>query len=137
MGGHDMPVQSFEDLEVWKLSRELTNQIYEIAKAGLFSKDFGLIDQVRRAATSIMSNIAEGFERGGNKEFIQFLYIAKGSCGEVRSQLYIALDQKYISDEKHMNLLGLSKRISVKLSNFISVVKKSRYKGNKYKKQQM
>jgi four helix bundle protein len=137
MGGHDMPLQSFEDLEVWKLSRELTNQIYEITKAGLFSKDFGLIDQVRRAATSIMSNIAEGFERGGNKEFIQFLYIAKGSCGEVRSQLYIALDQKYISDEKHMNLLGLSKRISVKLSNFISVVKKSRYKGNKYKKQQM
>ena len=129
-----MKVSNFEDLEVWRLSRALTNRIYERTKGGIFSKDFGLVDQMRRASSSIMSNIAEGFERGGNKEFIQFLYIAKGSCGEVRSQLYIALDQKYISDHMHMDLSKLSKMISVKINNLIGVIKKSEFKGDKYKK---
>ena len=128
-----MRVQNFEDLEVWKLSRELTSRIYTVTRDGLFSRDFGLIDQIRRASTSVMSNIAEGFERGGNKEFIQMLYIAKGSCGEVRSQLYIALDQKYLSREQHITLLELSRTISIKLSNFISVLRNSAYKGEKYK----
>ena len=132
-----MKVKSFEDLEVWKLSRELTNRIYEITKEELFAKDFGLMNQIRRASVSVMSNIAEGFERGGNKEFIQMLYIAKGSCGEVRSQLCIALDQHYISDEKHFDLSGLSKTISVKLSNFINALRKSQYKGEKYRKEQL
>ena len=91
-----MAVKYFEDLEVWILSRELTNKIYNVSSDGRFAKDFGLRDQIRRATVSIMSNIAEGYEGGGNKEFIQFLSIAKASCGEVRSQLYVATDQNYV-----------------------------------------
>lgn len=88
-----LAIKYFEDLEVWKEARRLTNRIYRMTQDAKFSKDFGLRDQIQRAVVSIMSNIAEGFERGGNQEFIQFLYIAKGSCGEVRSQLYVALDR--------------------------------------------
>ncbi len=94
-----MAVKYFEDLEVWKEARRLTQQVYQATEDTRFSKDFGLRDQIRRASVSVMSNIAEGFERGGNQEFMQFLYIAKGSCGEVRSQLYMALDQGYVSKE--------------------------------------
>jgi four helix bundle protein len=83
-----MQIKTFEDLEIWKEARCLTQDIYNISKAPKFSRDFALRDQMQRAAVSIMSNIAEGFERGGNQEFVQFLYIAKGSCGELRSQLY-------------------------------------------------
>ena len=84
-----MAVQTFEDLEVWKEARRLTQEIYRLARTANFSKDFSLTDQMQRAAISMMSNIAEGFERGGNQEFSQFLYIAKGSCGELRAQLYL------------------------------------------------
>jgi four helix bundle protein len=91
-----MTIKYFEDLEVWKEARRLTREIYRLTQDGKFSRDFGLREQIRRAAVSVMSNIAEGFERGGNQEFIQFLYVAKGSCGEVRSQLYVALDQAYV-----------------------------------------
>jgi len=92
-----MKIKTFEDIESWKKARALTNEIYKITGAGTFARDFGLKDQIRRASVSILSNIAEGFERGGDKEFSQFLAIAKGSCGEVRAQLYIALDQKFTS----------------------------------------
>ena len=88
-----MQVKNFEDLEIWKDARALTRAIYQLTSDSKFSKDLGLRDQIRRASVSIMSNIAEGFERGGNQEFIQFLYVAKASCGEVRSQLYVAMDQ--------------------------------------------
>lgn len=90
-------VNSFEELDVWSKARELTASIYNRTYKGAFSKDFGLRDQIRRAAVSTLSNIAEGFERGGAKEFTRFLVMAKGSCGEVRAQLYVALDQKYIT----------------------------------------
>lgn len=93
--------QRFEDIVVWQKSRELTREIYRISKQGPFSKDFGLQDQIRRASMSIMSNIAEGFERSGSGEFMQFLAIAKGSTGEVKSQLYVAIDQEYL-DKKHL-----------------------------------
>ena len=92
-----MQVRTFEDLEIWKDARALTWEIYQLTRDSKFSNDFALRDQIRRAAVSIMSNIAEGFERGGNQEFIQFLYVAKASCGEVRSQLYVTLDQSYIA----------------------------------------
>lgn len=130
-----MSVKKFEDLEVWKHARQLTNEIYEVTGDGSFSKDYGLIDQIRRASVSIMSNIAEGFERDGNKEFIQFLYIAKGSCGEVRSQLYLAFDQGYIVEETHKGLNELSRIIAIKITNFIKVLKTSNFKGIKFKKE--
>src|SRR5688572_28227485 len=78
-----MKIKKFEDLESWKKSRKLTNTVYEATAAGTFTRDFALKDQIRRASISILSNIAEGFERGGDKEFLQFLAVAKGSCGEV------------------------------------------------------
>lgn len=85
--------ESFEELHIYQRARELTNSIYALTRSEIFARDRGLVDQIRRAAVSIMSNIAEGFERGATTEFIQFLYIAKGSCGEVRAQLRIAKDQ--------------------------------------------
>ncbi len=93
-------IERFEDLEVWKLAFENANIIYDLTSKGSFSKDYPLRDQVRRCAISVFSNIAEGFERDGNKEFINFLSIAKGSCGEARSQLLFAHRRNYISDEE-------------------------------------
>jgi four helix bundle protein len=129
-----MSVKQFEDLEVWKDARRLTQRIYHITQAERFSKDFALRDQIRRATISIMSNIAEGFERGGNQEFCQFLYVAKGSCGEVRSQLYIALDQNYISRNEVEQLTNSYQRLSSMISNFITYLKNSGMKGEKFKK---
>jgi len=123
----------FEDLEVWKLSRILTNRIYEASKDGLFSKDYDLKGQIRRAAVSVMFNIAEGYERGGNQEFIQFLSIAKASCGEVRSQLYLAKDQQYVAGEECDRLIDAFKKLSIMLNNFMQSLKGSPYKGPKYK----
>jgi four helix bundle protein len=95
-----MKVQRFEDLICWQKARTLTNAVYELTRLPVFSKDFELVRQIRGAATSSMSNVAEGFERWTRKEFIRFLDIAKGSAGEVRSQLYVALDQHYITGEQ-------------------------------------
>lgn len=131
-----MAAKYFEDLEVWILSRELTNKIYNASNDGKFAKDFGLRDQIRRASVSIMSNIAEGYERGGNQEFIQFLSIAKASCGEVRSQLYAAMDQNYINKKECVQLIDVFKKLSIMISNFIEYLKGCRYKGTKYKKPQ-
>jgi four helix bundle protein len=128
-----MPTKYFEDLEIWKSARELTNKIYGITTDGAFSKDYGLRDQIRRAAVSVMSNIAEGYERGGNQELIQFLSIAKGSSGEVRSQLYIAMDQGYVDKKKGELLIDAFKRLSIMLNNFMEYLKGSPYKGAKYK----
>lgn len=129
-----MPVRYFEDLDVWKEARRLTNEVYTVTQDARFAKDFGLRDQIQRAAVSIMSNIAEGFERGGNQEFIQFLYIAKGSCGEVRAQLYVALDQGYITQERFVQMFNSFKRLSGMISNLIDYLKGSRMRGEKYKK---
>lgn len=131
-----MPVKYFEDLEVWKEAIALTNRIYKITADPKFSKDFGLRDQIRRASVSVMSNIAEGFERGGNPELIQFLYIAKGSCGEVRAQLYVAKDQDYVGEETFDELFKSSKRLSVMISNLIEYLKGSGVQGAKFKKSQ-
>lgn len=89
-------VQRFEDLLAWQKARVLTASIYEVTRAGAFATDYGLARQIQRAAVSVMSNVADGFERGRRAEFAQFLSIAKSSCGEVRSQLYVALDAGYI-----------------------------------------
>ncbi len=127
--------KSFEEMEMWKKSRELVKFIYAITKNKEFCRDFSLADQIRRAAVSVMSNIAEGFERGSNAEFIQFLYIAKGSCGEVRTQLYAALDQAYISSAGFQSGKALCVDISGQISGLIHYLKGSRLKGEKFKKE--
>ena len=129
-----MAVKVFEDLEVWKEARRLTQRIYQLTKNENFLKDFPLRDQIRRAAVSIMSNIAEGFERGGNQEFVQFLYVAKASCGEVRSQVYVALDQSYVASIEVDELTHSFKRLSSMISNFITYLRKSGMKAEKFRK---
>lgn len=91
------PLKKFEDIEAWQKARELTRVVYALSGSGTFARGFGLRDQIRRDAVSVMSNIAGGFERSGSAEFSKFLAIAKGSAGEVEAQIYVAFDQKYIS----------------------------------------
>lgn len=100
---------------------------------GAFAKDFGLKDQIRRAAVSVLSNIAEGYERGGTKEFVQFLSVAKGSAGEVRSQLYVALDQSYIDQKEFDELLAQVKQISKMITGLMNYLQKAGLRGIKYK----
>jgi four helix bundle protein len=128
-----MRITNFEDLDVWKKSRKLVNEIYLLTKKQRFSKDFGLVDQIRRSALSVMSNIAEGFERGSNTEFIRFLYIAKASCGETRSHLFIAFDQGYLSEEELENAKSFPKSVSGMIGGFISYLRGSKMKGEKFK----
>jgi len=127
-----MQVKNFEDLEIWRDARRLTKEICDLTVRSKFVKDFALSAQIRSAAISIMSNIAEGFERAGNQEFIQFLYVAKGSCGEVRSQLYAAIDQGYISINESEGLLNSFKRLSSMIGGLINYLKSSGMKGAKY-----
>jgi four helix bundle protein len=123
--------ESFEELHIYQRSRELVNAIYEATRDEGFKRDFALVDQIRRAAVSILSNIAEGFERGSKTEFIQFLFIAKGSCGEVRAQLSIARDQQYIGESVYERLHNLCRQISGMISNFIAHLQKTDYQGEK------
>lgn len=109
----------FEDLEVWQRAKDLTNLIYKNSADGTFARDLGLRDQMRRAAVSIMSNIAEGFESQTQVMFIKYLSHAKGSAGELRAQLYIAKDQKYISEEDFSEMLSLAEICSKQLARFI------------------
>jgi four helix bundle protein len=109
----------FEELDVWQRARELTNLIYKHSSDGEFARDFGLRDQMRRAAVSIMSNIAEGFESQTQSVFIQYLARAKGSAGEVRAQLYIGKDQGYITEDQFNTLLSLAEICSKQLARFI------------------
>jgi four helix bundle protein len=108
--------EGFEDLGIWKEGMRLSISVYTAMKD---CKDFGLKDQMQRASVSIPSNIAEGYERQTNKEFIQFLFIAKGSCGELRSQLYLAKELEYIFQEDCVQLIAQSKRLSAMIYNFI------------------
>jgi len=126
-----MKIHRFEDIEGWKKARELTRQIYEVSGAGLFSRDFGLRDQIRRASVSIMSNIAEGFERDGNKEFAQFLSIAKGSSGEVKSQFYVALDAGFIDQTQFTNLYRQADETGKLIAGFRRYLQQSELRGRK------
>jgi len=109
-------IEKFEDLEVWRKSVRLSIQIYQELKG---CKDYGLRDQIQRSAVSVPSNIAEGYERNTNKEYIQFLHIAKGSCGELRTQLYIAGELGINSKERTKELIGVTKEISAMLYKLI------------------
>jgi len=128
-----MGIRNFEDLDVWKKSRELVNDVYSLTKKQRFSKDFGLVDQIRRSAVSVMSNIAEGFERGSNAEFIRFLYIAKASCGEVRSHLFIAFDQGYLTKDELDKTMSFANAVSAMIGGFIGYLRSSKMKGVKFK----
>src|ERR1043165_3427110 len=127
-----MKIESFEEIASWQKARELTKLIYQHSKRGEFARDFGLRDQIRRASIPIMSNIAEGFERGGDKEFVQFLSTAKGSCGGVRSQLYVAFDQEYLTKADFDSLRQMTVSISRLISGFMNYLQRSDLRGNKY-----
>ena len=109
-------VERFEDLIAWQKARVLTKMIYAMTKRGEFARDFGLSNQIQRAAVSVMSNIAEGFERSGRAEFNQFLAVAKASCAEVRSQLYVALDIGYLTESEFQALKVKAEEVSRILS---------------------
>jgi four helix bundle protein len=125
--------QSFEEIEAWQKARELTRKIYTATNRGSFAKDFGLRDQIRRASVSVMSNIAEGYERSGTGEFNHFLAIAKGSAGEVRSQLYIAADQSYIDQETFRHLINLATETARMIAGLMNYLRATQLKGTKYK----
>jgi four helix bundle protein len=114
----------FEDIEAWKRAKELVVEVYRVTERGIpFRKDMPLKDQIRRAATSVMSNIAEGFSRQTDKEFVHFLYMSLGSAAEVQSQLYIALDLRYIAESDFTNLSGKAQEISRLIHGFIKYLK--------------
>ncbi|MCK5401023.1 MAG: four helix bundle protein [Flavobacteriaceae bacterium] len=126
-------IKQFEDLDIWKLARILCNDIYKLAIKTDLRKDYRLYNQIDGSSGSVMDNIAEGFERNGNKEFIQFLSIAKASCGETRSQLYRVYDRSYASKKEFELLQNQTLEISRKIGAFINYLSKSDFKGSKYK----
>lgn len=127
-------VRQFEDLEIFQNARSLNKKIYLITENGDFHKDSRFVQQIHAASGSIMDNIAEGFERDGNKEFVNFLYIAKGSCGEVRSQIIRASDIGFIDNETAKELYNECLCLSKQIAHFINSLKKSNISGQKYLK---
>lgn len=119
-------IRSFQDLIAWQKARVLTAKIYRVTSQGSFAKDFGLKDQIRRAAVSVMSNIAEGFERGRPSEFHQFLSIAKGSCAELRSQLFVALDVGYLPQAEFEALLDAAVEVARIVGGLRAAVQRKR-----------
>lgn len=120
------PVNRFEDLIAWQKARLLARDIYVTTQTGRFAKDFGLSGQIQRAASSVMFNIAEGFDRGSRAEFHQFLSIAKGSCAEVRAQLYLALDVGYLTDEEFSKLQASAEEVARLVAGLRTAVQKQR-----------
>src|SRR5688500_18432340 len=125
-------IKRFEDIEAWTLARELSNAIYLVTLTGSFERDFKLRDQINGSSGSVMDNIAEGFERDGTKEFRQMLSIAKGSAGEVRSQLYRALDRNHITKEQFDELFSKAEVVSKKVSKFMEYLNRTEFKGTKF-----
>jgi len=125
-------IERFEDIVAWQKARVLTKEIYACTKVGGFAKDYGLKDQIQRASVSSMGNIAEGFERGGDKEFVQFLSTSKGSCGEVKSHLYVALDQGYIGPVNFDQLYAKADEVGRLIFGFMGYLRGSPLRGRKY-----
>lgn len=127
-------IKRFEDILSWQKARVLNNKIGTLIDNGVFKSNYRLINQIEGSAGSVMDNIAEGFERSGNKEFVQFLYIAKGSCGEFRSQLYRAADRKYLNQKQFDEFYSAAFEISVFIQKLINYLEQSELKGTKYKR---
>jgi four helix bundle protein len=125
-------IERFEDILAWQKARILTKAVYSSTTVGAFARDFGLKDQIQRAAVSTMANIAEGFERGGDKEFAQFLSTSKGSCGEVKSHLYVALDQGYILPTTFDTLYASADEVGRLVFGFMNYLRESPLRGRKY-----
>lgn len=128
-----MKITKFEDIESWQLARKLTETIYKMTGNKAFSRDFGLVDQIRRASTSIMANIAEGFDSGSDAEFIRFLCYSQRSCTEVCSHLYIALDQQYVTPEEFKAQYEMAQETKKKIGAFIKYLKSCRSSSTKDK----
>ena len=126
-------IKRFEEIIAWQEARKLASMIYCLTSTGSFARDFGLRDQIRRAAVSVGSNIAEGFERNGNKEFVKFLWIAKGSAGEVISQLYTAVDIGYVTEEQVSKVIDQARHCTYLIYKFIQSLKSSIITGERYK----
>ncbi|GAB4233156.1 MAG: four helix bundle protein [Acidobacteriota bacterium] len=126
-------ISHFTDLYVWQLARVLVRDVYELTRRSALRRDLLLRDQLLRSAISISSNIAEGFERGGNREFIHFLSIAKGSAGELESQLFLALDQGYIATPELEQLRITIRRIAAMLHSLMKRLRESSYRGRKFR----
>ncbi|MFI5221961.1 MAG: four helix bundle protein [Bacteroidia bacterium] len=125
--------KTFEDIEAWQKARELCKEIHRLVTKPVFSKDFGLVNQIKNSSGSVMDNIAEGFEREGKKEFSQFLAIAKGSCGETQSQLYRALDNRYIDEAEFQKTVQIANETKAKIKGLMNYLKTSEIKGYKFK----
>ena len=125
--------KKFEDIEAWQKGRQLKLEVYRFSKRGDFIKDFALREQIRRAAISVTANIAEGFERDGNREFIQFLSNSKGSCGEVQDHLYTALDEQYITKDEFERLYAQAAQVGGLIGEFMNYLKRSELRGNKFR----
>jgi len=120
-----MKIERFEDIEAWKKARELVNSVYSLTSKGPFAKDYSLKDQIRRASISAMSNIAEGYARQTDKEFVQFLYIALGSVAEIQSQFYIARDLGYIANDEFSRIYEMAGETARIIVGFIKYLKGS------------
>ncbi len=125
-------IKAFEEIEAWRRARGLAHKIFSITQRDSIRRDYSLRDQVNRSAGSIMDNIAEGFERGGNREFVQFLYIAKGSAGELRSQLFRMLDRENITAEEYSQLTNDVADIAKMIAGLIRYLQRSKLRGDKY-----
>ncbi|MCU0607674.1 MAG: four helix bundle protein [Candidatus Edwardsbacteria bacterium] len=128
-----MTVKNFEDLKIWQSAKQLTKQVYAVTSLEKYHRDYSLIDQTRRAAVSVMANIAEGFERENNKEFIRYLFIAKGSCGELRSHVWISEELAYLTAQEGESLRKEAAGLSVMIAKLIRYLKTSPIKGAKHK----
>lgn len=122
----------FEDMEAWQLGRALKRQVYACSKTGEFAKEFALRDQIRRAAIAVAANIAEGFEREGNREFLQFLSTSKGSCGEVQDHLYTALDASYVTQQQFDKLYREAAEVARKIGAFMNYLRQPEIRGRKF-----